>query len=176
MNAIEACRAELVTRRNLTDAAIHALDMLASTYRGQALALAEAAEPDDVKPTPKPEAVKVARRPKPASLAPAKSSPRAMILEALCDEPLTLADMAMLTKLTPKAVNNAVTRLVASGQIERCGRGIYREVSASTPKQHASTRAGEPASSGEFGTVWNGTKERNGQAPTLVAPREQKAG
>ena len=58
----------------------------------------------------------------------------------------------------------------------------YALATATTPRPgavagtQAAPPVGPPSANGtpQFETVWNGTKERNGEAPSILPPRERK--
>jgi len=71
------------------------------------------------------------------------------------------------TKTSARLVKRALTALVAEKRVVHSG--------ATLSSRWVLASAGSRPAPG-FETVWNGTKERAGEAPSLVPPRERKAG
>lgn len=158
-DAITTARAELVTRRDFTIAAIHALDMLAGCYVRERAGLAE---PRATKPTRK--AVihtPMAKKPAQGNLsAPARPVPmggvRGRVLLALRSRvSATTREIAHDRGCTVAAASSALQALRDAGFCT-----LNRKVWTAVKPVAAS-------SSAEFDVAWNGTKERNGEAPGL---------
>ena len=107
----------------------------------------------------------------------------------------TVDVIARAAKLVKGTVYGRLTRLMAAGRIEQRMEGkhaLYRRRAhhgtstqlrpgavAGTP---AAPPVGPPSANGsksapqcgDFDVAWNGTKERNGEAPSILGPRERK--
>ena len=107
---------------------------------------------------------------------------------------MRIEEITTRTKLPKGTAYTRLTRLSGHGRVETRTEGrrtLYRLATRRTasspplrPGAVAGTQAAPPvgppsangrqASSG-FEVAWNGTKERNGEAPTILPPRERKA-
>lgn len=105
-------------------------------------------------------------------------------------DPLSPTDLIRLTKLPRWRVMKTLLLMHASGQLAKVGaRRSAKYALPTKPRSGAAagTQAAPPvgppsangrqASSGGFEVAWNGTKERNGEAPPILsaAGRERKA-
>ena len=149
----------------------------------------EASYDDTPDPTPECTTAPAAQAPRravrtsPKGRTPDATSVRDRILAHLgqAHGPTCRADIVTGTALTLGRVAQPLTRLVADGLVVATGHTNTSRYALATGSG-AGTRAGSARGSGPRRTVdeasveiaWNGTKERNGEAPTLTPAREQK--
>jgi hypothetical protein len=90
---------------------------------------------------------------------------QARILELLAKakDPLSSAELALRSSLTPYRVGLALSVLVKAKRLLRLGATSSTRYSLSAN----GAVVAKPAKGGEFEAVWTGTKERAGQAPPL---------
>ena len=100
------------------------------------------------------------------------------------EDPLSTPQIVQGTRLPVDRVRVALQQLVEAGEILSEGQTSARRYRA--PSRRSGPGAGTPSGSlggvgpgrpvngQEFETVWNGTKERNGEAPSILPPRERK--
>jgi DNA-binding IclR family transcriptional regulator len=115
----------------------------------------------------------------------------AKVLKALSGEWMSIEVVAARAKLPKGTAYTRLSRLSGSGQVATRPEGkrtLYRLAgtpaatplrsgpAAGTPRGPAGGTGPDHRTAGEaFETVWNGTKERNGEAPSILPPRERKA-
>jgi len=105
-------------------------------------------------------------------------------LVASVQDPISTKEVQQGTRLPIDRVRVALQALVREGNLVATGATSARRYAAKLrPGSAAGTPSGPAGGSGpghrrdgqpEFETVWNGTKERNGQAPCILPPRERK--
>ena len=127
-----------------------------------------------------------------ATASPAKQYPNdAKVRAALTGQWQTVEDIAKRAKLPKGTAYTRLTRLCGAGEVATRREGkrtLYRPADMPAqlrPRAVAGTQAAPPAgpssangrqaSSAEFEVAWNGTKERNGDAPSILPPRERRA-
>lgn len=192
MTATAACRIELEALRERLSTIIQELKHVERMFdaEGMAVTLApgsasSAITSDRVPPTRSAAAIKDST---PTSRV---SSPNdAKVVAALTAQGwMRIEEIATRTKLPKGTAYTRLTRLHGTGEVVTRSEGkrtLYRLAGTSTqlrPRAGAGTQAAPPvgppsangrqASSG-FEVAWNGTKERNGEAPSILPPRERK--
>ena len=127
-----------------------------------------------------------------ATAPPAKQYPNdAKVRAALTGQWQTVEDIAKRAKLPKGTAYTRLIRLCGAGEVATRREGkrtLYRPADKPAqlrPRAVAGTQAAPPAgppsangrqaSSAEFEVAWNGTKERNGDAPSILPPRERRA-
>lgn len=122
-----------------------------------------------------------------------KMSQRIVVYLRTQAAPVSQATVVRGTKLSSSQVRSALRALVTSGEVIGTGHTNSRRYAAApgacAPRPPVATGSGagtlagpvsEPGPRRHLGeepavvTVWNGTKERSGTAPTLTPPREQQ--
>jgi hypothetical protein len=172
MTAIDAAIVELEAHREHVCQAIRMLRRFAQVVE-------EAHEP-----TPNPVPDRAEDTP-PSEATPA--SPLVAIAEALriSGQPLRSIDLCARTALPRETVREGLRELVTRSVVRASGKTSARVYTMARPRQ--GTAAGTQAAlsvgpSPANGTptrdamtvVWNGTKERNGDAPSILPPRERR--
>jgi hypothetical protein len=118
-------------------------------------------------------------------------TPGAAILSALGSAATPLDGQALRRQsgLKDSRFYYTLNRLMADGAVCRVGTqkrgGLYQLAHQPRPGAVAGTQAAPPVGpspatgsrkgDGPFETVWTGTKERNGEAPSLLPPRERRS-
>jgi hypothetical protein len=184
MTAIDAAIVELEAHREHTAQLIAAMRRFA--------AIVETAHTPDVVTVPTPPTADNLPRPATRAATAAKAdqvlpSEYARIIEALrrAGKPLSKSELTKAAKTTDYRLTLALKRLVTDTRVVAHGATSARVYTlanhtprsgpaAGTPSGPAGGSGPDPRRSPEFETVWNGTKERAGEAPTLLLPRERK--
>lgn len=170
MTILESALADLRQRRVQLDAAVLQIE---ATIRALTNLGAPAA------PVTAPTKAATPRRAAPAckrTAAPAKTEASAsqvdaepLILHALRAKPLSTAEVVAATKLSQYHVKATLAVLVAAKRVIFAGATLSSRWAL--PPAQKST-----APSSDFMVAWNGTKEARGEAPSLLPPRDRKAG
>ena len=102
------------------------------------------------------------------------------------EDPLSTPDLVRMSRLPVDRVRIALKSLVANLDIRATGATSARRYSSVQPRPGAvagtpaappvgpSPANGRHAQPEAFEVVWTGTKERNGDAPSILPPRERK--
>lgn len=201
MTATSACRIELEALRERLSAIIHELKHVERMIEAEdnlylvTLHGRETVVPlDRVPPKGSPPA-SISTKLITVATTRATSPNDAKVLSALTGQGwLRIDEVIKRAKLPKGTAYTRLTRLHGSGQVETQTEGrrtLYRlatKRAAASPQPRsgagAGTQAAPPAgppptngrqaSSGGFEIAWNGTKERNGEAPSILPPRERK--
>lgn len=126
-----------------------------------------------------------------ATATPTKQYPNdAKVRQALTGQWQTVEDIAKRAKLPKGTAYTRLSRLQSAGEVATRPEGkrmLYRLAGTPAqlrPRAVAGTQAAPPAGPssangrqalGGFEVAWNGTKERNGEAPSILPPRERRA-
>ena len=125
-------------------------------------------------------------------VATAKAYPNdAKVRQALTGEWQTVESVAHRAKLPKGTAYQRLSRMHGTGEVATRSEGkrtlyrLARVPAQPRPRAVAGTQAAPPvgppsangrhASTGDFEVAWNGTKERNGEAPSILPPRERRA-
>lgn len=192
MTAMSACRIELEALRERISHLIHELkvaERITDAFDGPEPVIVpgmRAERVNPVVPTPSKGNGKPVVSTTPPELTDASQT---AILQALrkADEPLSGADLVARTKQSMYCLKPHLDALIRLGGVVKIGKTLSTRYALS-PKLRSGPAAGTPsgpaggsgpdhrsAAPGGFEVAWNGTKERNGEAPSILPPRERKA-
>jgi hypothetical protein len=175
VTATSACRIELEALRERLSTIIHDLRMAE-----RMIDAFEVPATPPATPCPRPPAkTVVAAVPTPGLSDDARKIQKVV---AATPDPLTIREIVQRAKLPLDRVRVALKALVRADGVQALGATSARVYTAITPRPgavagtQAAPPVGPPPATGtpQFETVWNGTKERNGDAPQLLPPRERK--
>ncbi len=184
MTAVSACRIELEALRERLSTLIH--ELLVAERITDAFDVTVVSQIDGREVARNQVRVAASATAAPTKTVTPTDAPKTAILSALrkAGEPLSGPELVAATRQSACQLKPHLDALVRQGGIVKSGQTSSTRY-ALAPTLRSGPAAGTPRGPAggtgpdhrpaEFETVWNGTKERNGEAPSILPPRERKA-